>query len=140
LRGTKEGNEVAQQIFSLVRKHGDQMGIDSIDLMVRRADSFSRTGLIGLAILYDEFFAHTKSLELVKHFENEYLPDVAYYCALREYFAAESDMSACIKSLDFTYGGLKVGCDKSDLLSKYPNRGPSTVLDYLISEDSNNNA
>ena len=45
-----------------------------------------------------------------------------------------------IKSLGFTYGGLKVECDEYDLLSKYPNRGPSAVLDYLIYEDSDNNA
>jgi hypothetical protein len=132
LRGTKEGDEISHQICSLVRAHGNQMGIDAVDLMVRRGDSYSRTGLIGLAVLYDEFFQYAKSLELINHFEDKGLPGVAYYCALREHFSSERDMSACMNSLGFTYGGFKVACDEYDLLSKYPNRGPSVVLDCLV--------
>lgn len=138
LRGTKEGNEVAQQIFALVRKHGVDMGLESVDLMVRRDDSYSRTGLTGLGILYDEYFEHVKSLNLINHFEAKGVYGVAYYCALREHFAYEHDFSACMNSPKFTYGGFRVACDEGDLLAKYPNRGPSIVLDCLVYEENKN--
>ncbi len=134
LRGTQRGNEVSQQIFSLVRKYGNHMGLESVDLMVRRDESYSRTGLSGLGILYDEFSKHAKSLGLVRYFESKELLGVAFYCALREKFPELGDMSACMKSLEFRYGGFKVDCEEVDLLCKYPNRGPSIVLDYLVYE------
>ena len=140
LRGTHEGNDVAQQVFSLVRAHGDQMGLDSVELMVRRDDSYSRTGLSGLGILYDEFFEHAISLKLIDHFEAMELHDVAYYCALREHFPNEGDMSACMKSPDFKYGGFRVVDDNFNLISKYPNRGPSSVLDFLVYEGNSSEA
>lgn len=140
LRGTREGNEVAQQIFSLVRAHGDQMGLDSIDLMVRRNDLYSRTGLSGLGILYDEFFEHAKSLSLIDHFESIGLHDLAYYCALREHFPDKQDMSACMMSTEFKYGGFRVAYGDFDLLSKYANRGPSAVLDFLVYEGNSSEA
>lgn len=136
LRGTPEGNELAQQMFSLIRKHGNKMGVESVDLMVRRDESYSRTGLSGLGILYDEFFAHTRALRLVEYFESKGLSDVAYYCALRESFPEDKDMSACMRSRQFRWGGLGVVCDEQDLLSKYPNRGPSIVLDCLAHDEN----
>ena len=138
LRGTNRGNKVAQQIFTLIRKHGNLMSLDSVDLMVRRGDSYSRTGLIGLGILYDMFFEHTKSFQLINHFESQELLDIAYYCALREEFPDNHNMSACMKSIGFKYGGFSVMCDASDLLSRYPNRGASAVLDYLVYDDHTN--
>lgn len=140
LRGTREGNELAQQIFSLVRKYGSQMRVESVDLMVVRGESYSRTGLSGLGILYDDFFAHTKTLHLVKHFESKGLYEVAYYCALREHFPDEGDMSACLRASEFRWGGLRIACDEYDLLSKYPNRGPSIVLDCLVYESDSTDA
>lgn len=136
LRGTSEGNELAQQMFSLVRKYGGQMGVESVDLMLRRGESYSRTGLTGLGILYDEFFAHTKSLKLIEHFESEGLRAVGYYCALRERYPEVQDMVACMRSPQFTWGGLRVACDESHLISRYANRGPSIVLDCLTKADS----
>lgn len=138
LWNTPKGNELGQQIFSLVRKHGAQMGIDSIDLMVRRSDSYSRTGLLGLSILYDEFFDYAKSLNLINYFEDEGLYEVAFYCALREHFADGDDFSACLRSPEFEWGGFKVGCDKGYVISKYPYRGASVVLDCLKSKDRGN--
>lgn len=131
LWGTPKGNELAQQIYSLVRKHGTRMGVDSIDLMVRRGESYSRTGLIGLAILYDEYFDHVKSLHLVDHFVDEGSEELAFYCALREHFPYEHDVSVCLRSSGFKWGGLRVVCDVDFLMVKYPNRGPSIVLECL---------
>jgi len=134
LRGTQKGNSVAQQIFDLLRAHGDQMNVDSIVLMVRRDDSYSRVGLSGLGILYDKFFEHVKSLNLIDYFESENFPALAYYCALRENFPGEQDMSACLMSPKFKHGGFKVVDNDFDLLDKYANRGSSAVLDFLVYE------
>jgi len=140
LWGTREGNELAEQIFSLVRKYGAQMDVDSVDLMVRRDEAYSRTGVLGLSILYDEYFDYSKSLNLINHFERRGLHAVAFYCALREHFADEEDFSACLRSPEFEWGGFRVGCDKGRLLSTYPNRGASAVLDYLIPNSRGNDA
>ena len=136
LRGTAEGNKFAEQIFSLVKNHGTRMRLDSIDLLVRREDTYSRTGLSALGILYDEHFMHAKSLQLPNYFASRNLMGVAYYCALRESVPEDCDFSACMKSRGFTYGGLVVHDDDFDLMSKYPNRGPSVVLDFLVEEES----
>jgi hypothetical protein len=84
LRGTLEGNAIAEQLFALVRKLGDQITVETVDLMVRRQNTYSRTGLTGLGILYDEHFDHVSTLRLTKHFLENKLPEVAYFCALRE--------------------------------------------------------
>ena len=52
-------------------------------MMVRRGKSYSRVGLDGLGILYDDHFDHAVELDLAKHFVRVKLPEVAYYCALR---------------------------------------------------------
>jgi|GEM_PF-1285049 len=139
LKGTIEGNKVAEQIYMLVKTHGARMHLDSIDLLVRREDTYSRTGLTALGILYDEYFSHAKSLQLIDYFESKKLLGVAYYCALRERFPEECDYSACMKSPGFSHGGLTVQDDDSDLMLKYPNRGPSSVLDFLIVENIQGN-
>ena len=136
LRGTPEGNAIAQQMFSLIRKYGDKMGAESVDLMVRRGETYSRTGLTGLGIFYDEFFAHAKALNLIEYLESKGLHNVAYYCALRESLPDEKDMSACMQARQFSWGGLRVECDEDTLMSKYPNRGPSIILDCLASANN----
>jgi hypothetical protein len=75
LRGTPQGNAIADQLFALVRKLGDQMTVETVDLMVRRDDTYSQTGLTGLGILYDEHFPHASSLGLTKHFLENKLPE-----------------------------------------------------------------
>jgi len=136
LRGTLEGNVIVQQMFSVIQKHGNKMGVDSVDLMVRRGDSYSRTGLSGLGILYDEFFPHAKALKLIEYFESKELHKVAYYCALRESMSAEKDFSSCMQSKHFRWGGLRVECDEDTLMLRYPNLGSSIVLDCLGSEEN----
>lgn len=132
LRGTIEGNFIADQLFALARTFGDKATVETVDAMVRRGDSYSRTGLNGLGILYDTFHEHMSSLGLANHFLNCELPNVAYYCALRE-ANPDKDYWAFLEGPgDFVFAGMKFeppkNCNFSD---KYANRGPSAILDYL---------
>jgi hypothetical protein len=132
LRETAEGNAVAEQLFELVRRLGNKMTADTVDLMVRRGDSCSRTGLVGLGILYDEYFVHTLSLGLSEYFLKKELQEVAYYCALREAFPEKKSLGFVTGGFEFVFAGLK--CVPDDrFLDKYANRGPSAILDYLVS-------
>lgn len=140
LRGTYEGNQVAQQLYSLIRAHGTEFDLTSIDLMVRRGESYSRVGLSGLSILYDEFYVHTQKLGLVNYFKLKDVPELAYYCALRENYLDLSDWVACSKAPSFSFGGYIAMFDDYYLISKYPNRGPSSILDRLVPETPKNEA
>ena len=131
LRGTAEGNVIAEQLFALVRKLGNQMTTDTVDLMVRRGDSSSRTGLVGLGILYDEYLEHARSLGLSDHFVKKELPEVAYYCALREAFPNKKAFGFMGGGFEFVFAGLKFVPDDR-FMDKYANRGPSAILDYLV--------
>jgi Domain of unknown function (DUF4365) len=131
LRGTPEGNAIADQLFALVRKLGDQMTVETVDLMVRRDDTYSRTGLTGLGILYDEHFSHASSLGLTNHFLEKKLPGAAYYCALREAYPERETYSFLSGHFDFVFAGLECVPDDK-FLDKFANRGPSAILDYLV--------
>lgn len=131
MRGTHQGNIVAQQIYGIIRFGGQIVTKEIAINLVMRGGSYSRVGLDALGILYDKFFAHAKSLHLSKAFE-KLAPEVAFYCALRESLPGEKWV--CVPPNDFRYAGLKyLGPD--DYLNKYINRGPSAILDYLVPED-----
>jgi len=132
MRGTLEGLKVSDQLFELVRRFGDKTSAISVDHMVRRGESYSRTGLIALGILYDDFFAHTKSLSLVDLFMGKDLPHVAYYCALRERHPKKKCLDFVFGPGDFRFAGLKFKEPTHwKFADKYANRGPSAILDYL---------
>jgi hypothetical protein len=130
MRGTMEGNEIANQLFALVRKCGERISRSTVHKLVIRGDSYSRTGLAAIAILYDDFFHHMKSLRLPKHF-TDIEPRVAFYCACREAFPNESSANLFIKPSHFIYAGLCF-VQPEDYLNKCANRGPSALLDYLV--------
>lgn len=129
MRGTAEGSAIADQLYSLVRKFGGRISIDTVAALVLRGDSYSRMGLSALAILYDKFPNHLKSLGLPDFFSTRE-PRVAYYCAFREKFPAEHSSDICADPTDFTYAGLKYVQPEMHW-DKYINRGPSALLDYL---------
>lgn len=132
LRGTLEGNAVGEQLFALVRTFGEKTTVETIDAMVRRNDSYSRTGIIGLGILYDTFHKHASSLGLVDHFLAHELPQVAYYCALREANPGKGYWDFINGPGDFVFAGLKFTPPENwNFSDKYANRGPSAILDYL---------
>lgn len=128
--GTDEGNAIAQQLYVLVRKHGDRISPGSVSDMVRRAESSSRVGMVALGILYDEFFPHTKSLDLPALFLKTH-PQVAYYCAFREYLGAgRQDFNP----KGFTFAGLRF-LEPEGFLNKWANRGASAILDYVVPQE-----
>jgi hypothetical protein len=134
LRGTFEGYAVGEQLFALVRTFGEKTTVEAVDAMVRRNDSYSRTGIIGLGILYDAFHRHASSLRLVDHFLAHKLPHVAYYCALREANPSKGYWDFMNGPGDFVFAGLKfTPPEHSNFSDKYANRGPSAILDYLDS-------
>lgn len=128
LRGTNEGNTVAQQLFAMVRHAGGSVSSNTVRNMVLRGDSYSRTGLAALEIIYNEYFEHACSLGLPEMFA-PLEPRVAYYCAFRETFPEHGFLFP--DKTDFEYQGLKYEAPK-DSLNKYANRGPSAFLDYLF--------
>jgi len=131
MRGTHEGNVIADQLFTLVRKYGGQLSRSTVHDLVIRGDSYSRTGLTALGILYDEFFDHLSSLALPGYFLKLDHRQVAFYCALRE--AHPNRKSLMEDAKGFTFAGLRgTSCD----FDKYANRGPSALLDCLVLVDN----
>lgn len=126
MRGTHEGNVIADQLFILVRKYGGRISRSTVHDLVMRGDSYSRTGLTALAVLYDEFFDHLKSLDLSGYFLSVERR-VAFYCALRELHPDQKSLTE--DATDFTFAGLRGTAPDFD---KYANRGPSAILDCLV--------
>jgi uncharacterized protein YjgD (DUF1641 family) len=134
LRGSTEGNAVSDQLFSLVRRLGNRVSLRTVAaLVVRGHNEYSRTGLVGLGILYDEFPDHLKSLGLPEFFK-PLQPHVAYYCAFREAFPGHHDLDSGLQS-GFRFAGLEFS-PSDRYMDKYMNRGPSAILDYLMPSSS----
>jgi len=134
LRATHEGNIIADQLFKLVRQYGARISLSTVSEMVLRGESYSRTGLAALGILYDEHPEHIASLGLPIKFVNTN-PDVAYYCAFREAYPEIHSTNIMVNPDGFTYAGLRY-VQPDMYWDKYANRGPSALLDYLV-QDSN---
>ncbi len=129
LRGTAEGNLIADQLFALVRKVGGRVAYGTVLELVLRDDSYSRTGLTALGILYDEHPAHITKLQLAERLTSTH-PEVAFYCAWREAFPDAKSSDPFSDPGDFVFAGLSYR--KPDMhWDKYANRGPSALLDYL---------
>jgi Domain of unknown function (DUF4365) len=130
MRGTFEGNIVADRIFRLVRLFGDRVSSNTIATMVLRGDSCSRVGLTALGILYDEHRDRLCAMGLPELFRKAN-PDVAWYCAFREAFPDHKSAHFTVQPVDFEYAGFKyVGWDGA--ANAYANRGPSALLDRLV--------
>lgn len=129
MRGTYEGNAVAEQLFAMVRRRGALIDAQTIDRLVLRGDSYSRAGLTSLAIMYDDHFQHIRSLGL-PHRYARVEPHVAYYCAFREAHPEHNSGDVTVDPSAFTFAGLRYR--QPDMFwDKYANRGPSALLDYL---------
>lgn len=135
LRGTTKGNLVADQLFSLVRRVGGRVSQTTVRDLVLRGDTYSRTGLSALAILYDEFFVHIKSLKLPELFL-DLEPRVAFYCAYREALPARQSSNVLANPTGFTYAGMTY-VQPERFMENYINRGPSALLDQLVFVDKN---
>lgn len=129
MRGTEEGNRIADQLFAMASRGGAHVDATTIDRLVLRGETYSRAGLASLAIFYDEYFAHTCSLALPARYMNVE-PRVAYYCAFREAHPNHKSVDVTVDPTGFTFAGLKY-VQPDMYWDKYANRGPSALLDYL---------
>jgi hypothetical protein len=129
MRGTQKGNDIADQLFAMVRRYGARIDVGTIDRMVLRRDSYSRSGLTSLGILYDEQPAHMRSLELPDRYE-KLAPQVAFYCAFREAHPEHVSSDVMVDPSNFVFAGLRYQ-QPDRFWDKYTNRGPSALLDYL---------
>lgn len=137
LRVTEAGNTVASQIYALIRRFGQRVDLQTATALVRRGDSYSRMGVNALGVLYDEHHAHAQKLGLVDYFKKIELPELAYFCALREAHPTKKDIDFMFGVPgDFEYAGLRFHYDdnhaRTGFHDKYANRGSSAILDYLV--------
>ena len=129
MRGTQDGNMIADQLFAMVRRVGALVDAWTVDRLVLRGDAYSRAGLSSLAIMYDENFCHIASLGLPARYESVE-PRVAYYCAFREAHPEHKSMDVTANPESFSFSGLRYRQPERSW-DKYANRGPSALLDYL---------
>ncbi|MBP3154591.1 DUF4365 domain-containing protein [Aliivibrio fischeri] len=127
--GTLEGNLITGQLFELIKKSGNCITFNTVEKMVIREDTYSRTGINALAIFYDEHFDYAKSLNLSSAFKN-INSKVAYYCALREE-QPEKDLFITPNNDGFIYAGLKF-FEPDNYFNMCVNRGASAMLDCLF--------
>jgi hypothetical protein len=108
--------------------------------MVLRGESYSRVGIIALGILYDEYPDYMKSINLPAIFVEHEDIRVRYYCLLREKYLGQKSMNLWSKKdIDYEIGELTVREeDRIDLYLKWPNRGDSTILDFLTLKENKN--
>ncbi len=134
LRGTHDGNQASSTLYAICRHFVKNFSADHIWRMVTRPESLSRTGINALGILYDEAYEHISRLQLVPLFMTHSDKRIAFYCHLRE-LLPKARFFACLDSLhDLRFAGLAIHPSiKEDLMSKWPNRGDSILVDYLVS-------
>lgn len=125
-------------LLALVRTAGDALRKDDVVHLVQRGEVYSRVGLNALAVLYDEWPEHAASLALPVAFAQLKLESVAWYAAMRERFPGKRNFAMFMVGQpdgDFEYVGatLRLDQDLRDyLVSKWPNRGDSVLLDCLF--------
>ncbi|WP_340833044.1 DUF4365 domain-containing protein [Polaribacter sejongensis] len=135
--GTFEGNKKSSILFNFCRKFGDKFSSSHIEKMVTRGSSYSRVGIIALGILYDEFPEYVKSLNLPEVFKKYEDIRMRYYCLFRERYLGQKSTSIWgNKEINYEIGNLNIREeDRIDLYLKWPNRGESTILDFLVYEE-----
>ncbi|MDM0037429.1 DUF4365 domain-containing protein [Variovorax sp. J22G21] len=129
MRGTHEGNLIADQLFAMVRRHGPRIDAKTIDRLILRGNWYSRAGLSSLAILYDEHFTHISSLGLPARYA-DVEARVSYYCAFREAHPEHKSADVFVDPSSFVFAGLRY-LQPDMFWDKYANHGPSALLDHL---------
>lgn len=138
--GLWQTSQLIPQIVATVERLGDMFSKDQILRLVLRHDTYSRAGLEGLATLYDRWPAQARAKDLPSAFRDADVEEVAWYCSAREHYA---DLSGYQLVMHFSGGELsqtrfgKLQLQDDDdvsyrLLTKYPTRGSSVLLDNLI--------
>lgn len=133
LWGTVGGNQASSALYSVCRALGYRFSAEQIWKMVVRDESYSRTGINALGILYDEHPKHVGSLGLAALFESHADLRVAYYCKLRELHLGEPCIKIFSKASGLRIGKLMASPSIEDnFMNKWANRGDSALLDYLV--------
>ncbi len=129
---TGEGNDKSQLLFETCRRFGAGFDAKLVARMVVRGESYSRTGINALGILYDEFPERMRKLGLPKVFGGHTDPRVRYYCLLRERYFKKTSSDIVLTRSDFRIGkwDLEPGI-REQLPDKWANRGDSAILDYV---------
>lgn len=137
--------QVLPVLNGLVEVAGGSFNADDIVGLVRRGESYSRTGLIGLSRLYDIWPEHMRSLGLVDTMSGAGAGELAWYCAMRERYPM--DINACFgldlvmakePPADLAHGGYRLDLDadaRDYIMAKWPNRGDSVLIDCLRLEE-----
>jgi hypothetical protein len=129
---TSAGNSVMSLLLYLAQSSVSKFTVADIEKLVRRGESYSRSGVNVLSALYDEDAVYVSSLKLPELFADDWR--VSYFCQLRERFPGRSFGSL----LDGDYNslqGYKVD-ERADVWDKSLTRGASALLDFVYRTDS----
>lgn len=118
---------------TLFREHGDRVSLNDILRVVIHGDTFSKTGVRSLGILYDYFPDHTSKFKLPEVFAELGFDELVYYCNLREKYLGIMATDLIMGDFDFTIENMSVNFnnDKLWFFNKWANRGDAVFLDYL---------
>lgn len=134
--GTLEGNALSELLYMLARFYGDHFTRGQIRRIVVREDTYSRTGINVLGILYDEFPDRMKDLRLGEFFNDHDDRRISYFCNLREKYQGIPVFGLMTGDYDCALDGHNVHPSVKDRgADKWANRGDCAILDYVFQVD-----
>ncbi|MFI9511254.1 DUF4365 domain-containing protein [Nocardia sp. NPDC052566] len=133
-----EAAKFEPRLWAVIDRFGYTMTSDQIVRLVVRDDRYSRTGLSGLARLYDRWPEHAHGLDLRDRFTEVNADVVAWYCEMRHRYPNMSGLELACAATKGTLPSTRfrnLDLDTDDLLHTWFNRGDSALLDHLISAE-----
>lgn len=125
-------NDVNEIFFDLCRKYGDKFTKQQIIDMTLRNDTYSRSGVIGLGILYDDYFSEISTLSLPTEFQIRSSIPLYYYCKLREKYPGVCSHKLAYGDYDLTIDNYTIKDNgKEYLREKWVYRADSLFLDVI---------
>jgi hypothetical protein len=130
-------HKLSSILFTVCRKYGNKFSSRQISRLVFREngheESYSRTEINALSILYREYPDHIRSLKLPELFADRAAGLPRYFCQLIEKFpkSLEEIFYFCSEELDLRIGDWEIPKEGRDrLFDKLANRGDSALLDF----------
>ena len=134
--GTLEGNALSELLYMLARFYGYHFTCEQIRQIVVREDTYSRTGINVLGILYDEYPDRMKELRLGEFFSHHEDRRILYFCNLREKYRGIPVFGLMTGDYDCALDGYNVHPSVKDRgADKWANRGDCAILDYVFQVD-----
>ena len=130
VKGTLEGNALTDLLFSLCRSYADHFTAGHIKKLVLRNDSYSRTGINGLSLLYDAQPEYIRSLRLPDVFRSHSDWRVYYFCKLRENYAGVPVTALMSGKYDCDIDTFRLDPRAHESLNEWANRGDCALLDF----------